>query len=99
MVGTRSEQGERAVERLLTVVHTCQRQPLNALVYLSAGIAAHRRRQGAPYDTSRRAHALGVSIGTVKRRRARRERRALEYAARSAASKNRLRDPVSAAAL
>jgi transposase len=45
MFGTRSEQGERAVERLLTVARTCQLQDLNALVYLTAAIAAHRRRQ------------------------------------------------------
>lgn len=43
--GTRSEEGERAVERLLTVVRTCQLQQLNALVYLTAAVAAHRRRQ------------------------------------------------------
>ena len=48
MFGTRSDQGERAVERLLTVVRTCQLQELNALVYLSAAIAAHRRRQTVP---------------------------------------------------
>jgi len=45
MFGTRSEQGQRAVERLLTVVGTCQLQQLNALMYLTAAIAAHRRRQ------------------------------------------------------
>lgn len=45
MFGTRSEEGERAVERLLTVARTCQLQQLNALVYLTAAIAAHRRRQ------------------------------------------------------
>ena len=45
MFGTRSEQGERAVERLLTIVRTCQLQQLNALAYLTAAIAAHRRRQ------------------------------------------------------
>jgi transposase len=48
MLGTRSERGERAVERLLTVARTCQLQELNALVYLTAAIAAHRRRQLAP---------------------------------------------------
>jgi len=48
MFGTRSEQGERAVERLLTVVRTCQLQELNALVYLTAAIAAHRRRHAVP---------------------------------------------------
>src|SRR5262245_53514504 len=53
MFGTRSEQGERAVERLLTIVRTCQLQQLSALVYLSAAIAAHRRRQ-----TRRRRPAL-----------------------------------------
>jgi transposase len=45
MFGTRSERGERAVERLLTVVRTCQLQQLNALAYLTAAIAAHRRCQ------------------------------------------------------
>lgn len=34
MFGTRSEQGERAVERLLTIVRTCQLQQLNSLAYL-----------------------------------------------------------------
>jgi hypothetical protein len=43
MFGTRSEHGERAVERLLTIVRTCQLQQINALVYLTAAIAAHRR--------------------------------------------------------
>jgi transposase len=45
MFGTRSDQGERAVERLLTIVRTCQLQQLNALAYLTAAVAAHRRRQ------------------------------------------------------
>lgn len=45
MFGTRSENGERAVERLLTIARTCQLQELNALVYLTAAIVAHRRRQ------------------------------------------------------
>jgi len=45
MFGTRSDDGERAVERLLTIVRTCQLQQLSALVYLTAAIAAHRRRQ------------------------------------------------------
>jgi hypothetical protein len=36
------------VERLLTVVRTCKLQELNALVYLTAAIAAHRRRQPVP---------------------------------------------------
>ena len=54
MFGTRSEQGERAVARLLTIVQTCQRQELNALVYLTATIAAHRRRQAVPSLLRRR---------------------------------------------
>jgi transposase len=45
MFGTRSDEGERAVERLLTIVRTCQLQHLNALAYLTAAVAAHRRRQ------------------------------------------------------
>lgn len=45
MFGTRSDDGERAVERLLTITRTGQLQELNALVYLTAAIAAHRRRQ------------------------------------------------------
>lgn len=45
MFGTRSDDGERAVERMLTVARTCQLQELNALVYLTAAIAAHRRHQ------------------------------------------------------
>ena len=48
MFGTRSADGERAVERLLTVARTCQRQELNTLIYLTAAIAAHRRRQAVP---------------------------------------------------
>lgn len=43
--GNRSETGERAVERLLTVTRTCHLHDLNALTYLTAAIAAHRRRQ------------------------------------------------------
>ena len=43
--GTRSDEGERAVERLLTVTRTCQLQQLSALVHLAAAIRAHRRRQ------------------------------------------------------
>ena len=45
MFGTRSDVGEIAVARLLTVTRTCQLQQLNALVYLTAAIRAHRRRQ------------------------------------------------------
>ena len=45
MFGTRSAQGERAVERLLTIVRTCQLQHLSALAYLTAAIVAHRRCQ------------------------------------------------------
>jgi transposase len=47
MFGTRSAEGEVAVARLLTVTRTCQLQQLNALVYLTAAIRAHRRRQVA----------------------------------------------------
>ena len=43
--GNRSEAGELAVARLLTVTRTCQMQQLNALVYLTAAIRCHRRRQ------------------------------------------------------
>jgi transposase len=43
--GTRSADGEIAVARLLTISSTCQLQQLNVLVYLTAAIAAHRRRQ------------------------------------------------------
>jgi hypothetical protein len=32
-------------ERLLTVIRTCQLQQINALVYLTAAIAASRRHQ------------------------------------------------------
>jgi transposase len=45
MFGNRSEAGEFAVARLLTVTRTCQMQQLNALAYLTAAIQAHRRRQ------------------------------------------------------
>lgn len=45
MFGTRSAEGEMAVARLLTVTRTCQAQQLNTLVYLTAAIRCHRRRQ------------------------------------------------------
>lgn len=45
--GNRSEDGERAVARLLTVTRTCQLQQLNLLMYLTAAIRSHRRRQAA----------------------------------------------------
>jgi transposase len=45
MFGTRSDDGELAVARLLTITRTCQVQQLTALVYLTAAIRAHRRRQ------------------------------------------------------
>jgi transposase len=45
MFGNRSETGEFAVARLLTVTRTCQMQQLNALAYLTAAIRAHRRHQ------------------------------------------------------
>ncbi len=54
MFGTRSDQGERAVERLLTIVRTCQLQQFNALVYLTAAIVAHRRCQPAASLLKRR---------------------------------------------
>jgi hypothetical protein len=43
--GTRSDDGEVAVARLLTVTRTCQLRQLNALMYVTAAIRAHRRRQ------------------------------------------------------
>jgi transposase len=43
--GTRSAEGELAVARLLTITQTCQLQQQNALVYLTAAIRCHRRRQ------------------------------------------------------
>jgi transposase len=43
--GNRSDAGEVAVARLLTVTRTCQMQQLNALAYLTAAIRCHRRRQ------------------------------------------------------
>lgn len=43
--GTRSDDGERAVERLLTAVRTCQLQQISALIYITAAIHAHRHRQ------------------------------------------------------
>ena len=45
MFGNRSDDGERAVERLLTVTRTCQLQQINALLYLTAAIRCHRRPQ------------------------------------------------------
>ena len=45
MFGNRSAVGERAVERLLTITRTCQLQQINALVYLTTAITAHRRHQ------------------------------------------------------
>jgi hypothetical protein len=57
MFGTRSNDGERAMERLLTVTRTCQLQQINALTYLTAAIAAHRRRQKVA-SLLRRAQAL-----------------------------------------
>jgi transposase len=43
--GNRSAAGEVATARLLTVAETCDLQQLNALAYLAAAIACHRRRQ------------------------------------------------------
>ena len=45
MFGTRSTDGERAVERLLTITRTCQLRQINALAFLTAAIVAHRRQQ------------------------------------------------------
>ena len=45
MFGNRSAVGELAVARLLTVARTCQMQHVNTLVYLTAAIQCHRRRQ------------------------------------------------------
>lgn len=45
MFGNRSEEGELAVARLLTVTRTCQLQQISALAYLAAAIQCHRRRQ------------------------------------------------------
>ena len=64
MFGTRSEQGERAVERLLTIVRTCQLQQLNALAYLTAAIAAHRRRQPVASLLNTASHPLNCYKGT-----------------------------------
>jgi transposase len=47
MFGTRSADGERAVERLLTMTRTCPLQQINTLAYLTAAIVAHRRQQKA----------------------------------------------------
>jgi transposase len=43
--GNRSDAGELATARLLTVVGTCEMQGVNTLLYLSAAITAYRRRQ------------------------------------------------------
>jgi hypothetical protein len=45
MFGNRSDGGEIAVARLLTVTKTCQMQHLNTIAYLTAAIRCHRRRQ------------------------------------------------------
>lgn len=45
MFGTRSTDGERAVERLLTITRTCQLQQINALAYLTTAVVAYRRHQ------------------------------------------------------
>ena len=43
--GTRSQAGEIAVARLLTITQTCQLQQVNVLVYLTTAICAYRRRE------------------------------------------------------
>ena len=45
MFGNRSQEGELAVARLLTVTRTCQLQRLNVLAYLTAAVSCYRRRQ------------------------------------------------------
>ena len=45
MFGTRSDNGELAVARLLTVTRTCRMQQVSIFVYLTAAIRSHRRRQ------------------------------------------------------
>jgi transposase len=46
--GTRSDEGERATTRLLTVTETCDKQQRNSLLYLTEAITCHRRHQPAP---------------------------------------------------
>jgi transposase len=46
--GTDSPQGSRFVERVLTVVHTCQRQGKKVLAYLSACIESWRHHRDPP---------------------------------------------------
>jgi transposase len=45
--GNRSQNGELATSRLLTIAETCDLQNLNILAYLSAAIVCHRKRQQA----------------------------------------------------
>jgi transposase IS66 family protein len=53
MFSTRSGDGERAVERLLTITRTCQLRQLNVPAYLTAAIVAHRRQQKVASLTGR----------------------------------------------
>ena len=46
--GTRSERGNRFVERILTVLGTCRLQGRNALSYLTEAVRCHQRGQPAP---------------------------------------------------
>jgi transposase len=46
--GTRSERGNRFVERILTVVATCKLQGRNVLSYLTEAVQCHKRHQKAP---------------------------------------------------
>lgn len=48
MFGNRSEVGEVAVSRLLTIAATCKLQKRDALAYLTAAIRCHRRRETPP---------------------------------------------------
>jgi hypothetical protein len=57
MCGNRSGD-ERAVERRLTVSRTCQFQRLSTLVYLTAAIRYHRRRQAVASLLPKRLHAV-----------------------------------------
>jgi len=45
--GNRSDQGELATARLLTVAETCEKQGRNTLAYLTEAVTRHRRRQAA----------------------------------------------------
>jgi hypothetical protein len=48
MFGNRSEAGEVAVARLLTIAATCKMQQRDALAYITSAIRSHRRGETAP---------------------------------------------------